>query len=129
MVTLSSSTVNSLKYGMAISEILDQFNVHVLGKDPVFSSPQSYLTYHSLKQLKYSYVGDELVKLSCGDIVSEEEDSIFVPRPSSSMAVPSSDFNKQMASLSSQLEELKIQGRALSSQMKIGFEQLLPHKD
>ncbi|KAL2492008.1 Uncharacterized protein Adt_27636 [Abeliophyllum distichum] len=31
MVTLSSSTVNHLKYGMAISEILDQFNAHVLG--------------------------------------------------------------------------------------------------
>ncbi|KAL2517900.1 Uncharacterized protein Adt_14147 [Abeliophyllum distichum] len=59
MVTLSSSTVNHLKYGMAISEILDQFNVHVLGKDPIFSSPQSYLSYRSLKQLKYNYVGDE----------------------------------------------------------------------
>ncbi|KAL2552471.1 Uncharacterized protein Fot_06090 [Forsythia ovata] len=129
MVTLSSSTVNHLKYGMAISEILDQFNVHVLGKDPVFSSPQSYLTHCSLKQLKYSYVGDELVKLPGGGIVSEEEDSISIPHPSSSRAVSSSSLNEQIASMSSQLEELKIQGHALSSQIKIGFEQLLARKE
>ncbi|KAL2520450.1 Uncharacterized protein Fot_24373 [Forsythia ovata] len=73
MVTLSSSTVNHLKYIMAISEILDQLNVHVLGKDLIFFSPQSYLTHRSLKQLKYSYVGDELMKLSGGGIVSKEE--------------------------------------------------------
>ncbi|KAL2553654.1 uncharacterized protein Fot_07273 [Forsythia ovata] len=129
MVTLSSSMVNHLKYGMAISEILDQLNVYVLGKDPVFSSPQSYLTYRSLKQLKYSYVGDELEKLPGGGIISEKENSIYVPHPSSSRAVPSSGFNEQIASLSSQLDELKIQGHALSSQMKISFEQLLARKE
>ncbi|KAL2508097.1 hypothetical protein Fot_31744 [Forsythia ovata] len=112
MVNLSSSTVNHLKYGMVISEILDQLNVHVLGKDPVFSSPQSYLTYRSLKQLKYSYVGDKLVKLLGGGIVSYEEDSIYVPRSSNTRAVPSSYFNEHVASLSSQLEELKLQGQA-----------------
>ncbi|KAL2513358.1 hypothetical protein Adt_18958 [Abeliophyllum distichum] len=114
---------------LAISEILDQFNVHVLGKDPVFSFPQSYLSYHSLKQLKYNYVGDELVKLPGGGIVLEEEDSISVPCPSSSRAVSSSSLNEQMASMFSQLEELKIQGQTFSSQMKIGFEQLLARKE